>query len=164
MTAYTSSTSAEVTVNAPAGSKERTRASFRLSISITGARTSATAATGTLIQKTHCQPSVSVMRPPSSSPAVAPSPPIPPQMPSALFRSAPSVKVFITMDRAAGAMVAADTPCRARAATSTSADGANPHPSEASTRSDIPARKTLRRPSRSAARPHNSSRPTKASA
>ena len=44
------------------------------------------------MKKTHSQPSPSVTGPPISSPEVAPTPPIPPQMPSALLRSWPFVE------------------------------------------------------------------------
>ena len=40
----------------------------------------------------------------------APEPPSAPQIPSALFRSAPSVNVAVTIESAAGEMIAAPTP------------------------------------------------------
>jgi hypothetical protein len=82
-------------------------------------------------------------------------------MPSALFRSAPSEKVVITIDKAAGAMTAAPKPWIARAATSISADHASPHSSDEAVKTATPRMKTRRRPSRSAARPQNSMKPPK---
>ena len=53
--------------------------------------------------------------PPKSTPAAAPLPPIAPQMPSALLRSAPSSNASSMIDSAAGETIAAPTPCTARA-------------------------------------------------
>nr|WP_231947790.1 hypothetical protein [Jiangella sp. DSM 45060] len=119
---------------------------------------------GTLMKNTHSHPSSDVMTPPISSPAVAPNPPRPPHTPSARLRSAPSGKVATTIDSAVGAMIAADTPCTARAATSTSPDHARPQNSDDATKSTSPAMNTRRRPNRSAIRPENSISPAKVSA
>ena len=53
--------------------------------------------------------------PPASTPTAAPEPPIAPQMPSALLRSAPSSKVVVMIESAAGEMIAAPKPWTARA-------------------------------------------------
>ena len=66
--------------------------------------------TGTLTQKTHSQPIVSVRMPPSSTPAAPPAPATAPQTPSALLRSAPSRKVVVTIESAAGERIAAPRP------------------------------------------------------
>src|SRR5215813_11294835 len=58
----------------------------------------------------YCQPAYRTSRPPASRPMVAPVAAMPPQMPSALFRSAPSANIFITMDSAAGSSTAAPRP------------------------------------------------------
>ena len=71
--------------------------------------------TGTLTKKIHSQPRYLVRTPPASTPTAAPEPPIAPQIPSALFRSAPSSKVVVMIESAAGVMIAAPRPCtRAR--------------------------------------------------
>ena len=48
--------------------------------------------------------------PPRSTPAAPPKPAMAPQMPSALLRSAPSSKVVVRIDSAAGEMIAAPSP------------------------------------------------------
>ena len=58
--------------------------------------------------------------PPTSHAAVPPMAPVEPQIPSALLRSPPSGKVVITIDSAVGVMIAAATPCTARAVSSAS--------------------------------------------
>jgi hypothetical protein len=60
-------------------------------------------------------------------------------------------------------MIAADTPCATRAATSTAGDHASPHASEDTPNRIVPAISTRRRPSRSPARPPSSSSPPKLS-
>ena len=78
---------------------------------------------------------MSVSGPPISQPAVPPMPPSEPQIPSALLRSAPSGKVVVRIESAVGVMIAAPTPCNARAAISDAGDQASPHSSEASVNS-----------------------------
>src|ERR1044072_3120259 len=58
--------------------------------------------TGMLIQKIHSQPRYLTRMPPKRTPAAAPEPPSAPQIPSALLRSAPSLKVVVTIESAAG--------------------------------------------------------------
>ena len=97
--------------------------------------------------------------PPSSTPAAPPVPAIAPQIPSALLRSAPSWKVVMRIDSAAGEMMAAPTPCTAREAMSCASDVARPHASDAPEKSARPIRNMRRRPSRSAERPPSMSSP-----
>ena len=101
------------------------------------------------------------MIPPRSTPAAAPLPPIAPQIPSALFRSAPSSNVVVMIESVAGDTSAAPRPCTARAATSTPIEPASPHASDAREKSATPAMNTRRRPSRSARRPPSSRNPPK---
>ena len=116
------------------------------------------------MKKIHCQPGPSTSGPPISHAAVAPMPPSPPQIPSALFRSEPSGKVVEMIERAVGVMIAAPAPWTTRAARSAAGDQASPHMSDAAVKSRTPAMNTRRRPSRSAARPPSRSRPPKVSA
>src|SRR3954463_7725976 len=97
-------------LTAPAASKWRVADSERLSGINLGVKASAIAATGTLTQRTHSQPSPSVRMPPSSTPAAPAEPATAPQTPSALLRSAPSLNVELTMDSADGETIAAPRP------------------------------------------------------
>ena len=83
-----------------------------------GRATAATMPIGTLTNRTHSQPAHSVSTPPSSTPTAPPEPATAPQTPSALLRSAPSAKIVVTIDSAAGESSAAPRPCTARAAIS----------------------------------------------
>jgi len=60
---------------------------------------------------------------------------------------------------AAGEMIAAPRPCTARDAISTPSDQASPQKNDAIVNTTTPATNTLRRPSRSAARPPSSRKP-----
>ena len=64
----------------------------------------------------------------------------------------------VMIDSAAGESIAAPRPCAARAANSVAASPASAEASDATVNTPRPARKTRRRPSRSAARPPSSSR------
>jgi hypothetical protein len=86
-------------------------------------------------------------------------PPRAPQIPSALFRSASSVKVVTMIERAVGVMIAAPTPWTTRAARSAAGDQANPQSSDATVKNRTPVTNRRRRPSRSAAHPPSRSRP-----
>src|SRR5919198_1100711 len=112
----------------------------------------------------YCQPAYRVNRPPAITPTVAPPAPRPPQIPSALLRSAPSGNMFITSDRAAGSMIAAPMPWTARAAIMKPAPVASAAASDAALNSASPSIRTRRRPSRSAARPPSSKNPPNVSA
>jgi hypothetical protein len=85
--------------------------------------------------------------------AVAAIPPVAPDAPIARLRSAPSGKVRIRIDKAAGVIVAAPTPCTARAAISVAPEDASPHAKDASVKTPTPMSSIRRRPSRSANRP-----------
>jgi hypothetical protein len=148
-----------VTLIAPGRSNRRCPRSAWLSGTIGYVSASTTAPTGTLTKKIHSQPRYFVRIPPNRTPAAAPDPPSAPQIPSALFRSGPSRKVVVTIERAAGEMIAAPIPCTARAAISTAAPDASPHVSDASVNRIRPATNIRRRPSRSANRPPSSRNP-----
>ena len=150
-----------MTVTAPAASKWRVADSERLSAINRGASAATTSATGTFTHSTHSQPRVSVRMPPKSTPAAPPAPATAPQAPSALLRSAPSRKVVVTIESAAGEMIAAPRPCAARAAISCPSVAAKPAASEAAATSRRPEMKTRRRPSKSAIRPPSSRKPPK---
>ncbi len=97
--------------------------------------------------------------PPASTPTAAPAPPSAPQIPSALLRSAPSSNVVMTIESAAGVMIAAPRPWTARATISTPSDQARPQKNEAVVKTTTPTRKTRRRPNMSAIRPASSRKP-----
>ena len=107
----------DVTRTAPRTSKPGSRSS-RLSVSRIGAAISEMIPTGTLTQKIQGHESTSTRMPPMRTPAAAPTPPTAPHAPRAMLRSRPSRKVVVRMERAAGEIVAAPSPCSARAAIS----------------------------------------------
>src|SRR5215475_3910276 len=88
------------------------------------------------MKKIQRQPGPSTSGPPISHAAVAPIPPSAPQIPSALFRSGPSVKLVEMIDRAVGVMIAAPAPRTTRAASSAAGDQASPHSSDAVVKTD----------------------------
>src|SRR5215813_1173455 len=96
-----------------------------------GEAASAATPSGMLMKKIHRQPGPSTSGPPVSHAVVAPMPPSAPQIPSALVRSAPSVKVVEMIDSAVGVMIAAPAPWTTRAASNAAGDQASPHPSDA---------------------------------
>ena len=112
----------------------------------------------------YCHPAYRVRSPPAISPTVAPAAPSPPQIPSALLRSAPSSNMFITIERAAGSMIAAPTPWTARLPIRNASPVASPHASDAAVNTAKPTIRIRRRPSRSAARPPSSRSPPNVSA
>src|SRR6476659_6829716 len=112
--AYASRERPAVMLTAPAASKWRVADSERLSPIKPGVSARAIAATGTFTQRTHSQPRPSVRMPPSRTPAAPAEPATAPQTPSALLRSEPSLKVVVTIDRAAGETSAAPSPCTER--------------------------------------------------
>ncbi len=120
--------------------------------------------TGTFTKKIQFQLRRSVRTPPSRTPATAPNAPTPPHAPSAAFRSLPSAKVVIRMESAAGVMIAAPSPCMARAPIRGPSPQAKPETSEAVVKRTTPTRNIRRRPRRSAARPPSSRKPPKNSA
>ena len=66
--------------------------------------------TGMLTKKIHGHENVSTRNPPSTRPTAPPPTAIAAQTPSAFVRSAPSRKVVVTIDRAAGETSAAPSP------------------------------------------------------
>ena len=84
---------------------------------------------------------------------------MPPHTPSALFRSAPSLNMFITIDSAAGKTTAAPNPCSPRIAIRKPLLLASPAASDAAEKTARPSIRIRRRPSRSAARPPSSRKP-----
>ena len=102
---------------APATSKWRGPL-IRLSGRMRVAKSAVARPIGTFTNSTHSQPAYWVSMPPSSTPAAPPEPATAPHTPSARLRSAPSAKVVVTIDSAAGERIAAPRPCTARAATS----------------------------------------------
>ena len=113
---------------------------------------------GRLTHKTQRQPGPSDSTPPRNTPRADAIPAIAPQTPSAFSRS-PPVNVVVTIESAAGSIIAAPTPCARRAPTRTLALPASPPLSEENANTRIPATRTRRRPSRSAARPPSSMKP-----
>ena len=97
--------------------------------------------------------------PPKRTPTAAPEPPIAPQIPSALLRSAPPSNVVVMIESAAGEMIAAPRPCTARDGDQHAVVQASPQKNDASVKTTTPTRKIRRRPSRSAARPPSSRKP-----
>src|SRR5919204_610051 len=112
----------------------------------------------------YCHPAYRVSRPPAIRPTVAPPAPIPPQIPSALLRSAPSSNMFITIESAAGSTIAAPRPCTPRIAIRNESLVASAQASEAAVKMPSPSMTMRLRPSRSAARPPRSRKPPKVSA
>ena len=110
------------------------------------------------------QPAYRVSVPPASTPMVAAAAPVPPQMPSALLRSAPSPDMFITIDSAAGSTRAAPRPWMPRMMIRKVSPAASAQASEAAVKIASPAMNRRLRQSRSAARPPNSRNPPKVSA
>ena len=110
-------------------------------------RTSGIAASpiGTLSQKIHCHASVSVTAPPSTGPATTARPVIAPNTPSAhARRSGGNAALSSASD--SGAIIAAPTPCTARAAISQPTLVASAHAADAATNSSSPAANSRRRP------------------
>ncbi len=157
-TEYTSRARPAVTVTAPPMSWEVSRSDL-LSRTNRGASRNAATPTGTLTKKIHSQPAYSVSTPPASTPTAAPEPPIAPQTPSALLRSAPSSKVVMMIESAAGEMIAAPSPWTAREAMSTPSDQASPQRNDAIVNTTTPIRKSRRLPNRSARRPPSNRKP-----
>ena len=152
MIAYTTLPSTTTISTWPAGSNRRARGA-RDSGTNSAAHTIATAATGTLIQKTDRQPKASTSPPPRIGPSASASPDIEPKTPMARARSAVPVYVFATIATAAGLSMVPPTACSARAATSQPTPGASPHSSDPRPKTARPTWNTRRRPTRSAVDP-----------
>ncbi len=102
--------------------------------------------------------------PPRRRPNAPPVPAIAPKTPNAFPRSAGSVNVVVSSESAAGASIAAKTPCSARADTSIPNDCAEPPSADALAKPSRPAMNVHLRPKRSEMRPPSSSRLPNASA
>ncbi len=87
-----------------------------------------------------------------------------PRMPSALFRSEPSLKSTETIEKTDGESTAPAAPCRSRATISISGDVESPARSENAANEARPIMKIMRRPSRSPMRPPRSRNPPNVSA
>jgi hypothetical protein len=112
------------------------------------ASTSATIATGTLLHQTHCQPRVSVKRPPMSGPTANATPPTAPQMPST--RPCFSFgKASCRIAMVAGIKTAAPVPCNARPPMSCAAEPELATTTAARVYRTIPMMKMRLRPSTS---------------
>ena len=117
-----------------------------------------------LTKKIHSQLTYWVKTPPMSTPIAAPDPAMPPRMPSALFRSAPSANVTRVIEKTDGERIAPAAPCSSRATMSISEDVDNPARSEVTRKSASPTMNTFRRPRMSPARPPSSRKPPKVNA
>ena len=93
------------------------------------------------------------------TPAADASPPVPPQAPSAVFRSLPSANFVVRIESAVGRVSAAPSPCASRAPTRTPAVVAKPPTVDEIAMIAIPVTSTRRRPIRSASRPPRSMNP-----
>src|SRR5437763_478496 len=131
---------------APSVSKFASGARRRSPLISRNAPTSTSTQNGRLTNSTQRQPGPSERTPPRKTPRADARPAIAPQAPSALRRSVPSLKVVVSVDRAAGSIIAAPSPCTRRAATSMPSLPARPPVSEASANTDVPATRTRRRP------------------
>jgi len=84
---------------------------------------------------------------------------VPLHAPIALTRSLPSANDVVSVDSAAGVIIAAPSPWASRAPISMAALAASPPASDDSPNSAVPAISIRRRPNRSAARPPTSRNP-----
>jgi hypothetical protein len=100
-----------------------------------------------------------VSTPPRMRPRAAPAVTIAAHMPKAVPLSRSSLNVVINSAKTAGAVRAANPPCRARAATSTPRSGAAPPSAEATAKPMTPVISARRAPKRSLSRPPRRSRP-----
>ena len=103
-----------MTVTAPAMSKLLCACSSRDSGTLRSAATNTAIPTGMFTKKIHGHESASTRMPPSTSPTAPPPTAIAAHTPIAFVRSAPSEKVAVMIERAAGAMRAAPSPCSPR--------------------------------------------------
>jgi hypothetical protein len=103
------------------------------------ARNQATTPTGTLMKKIHSQPRPSTRTPPAIGPTSVATPAVAPHRPIAAPRwVAGKVRVMTAM--VCGVIMAAPTPCRARAAMSSGRVPDSPHSSEESVKTTSPSR------------------------
>src|ERR671916_3034630 len=138
----------EVTRKAPGRSKPPDAPGSRATRFGSGSRSgrqraSAASPTGLVTKKIQGHPKVCVSAPPSRTPTEAPPETTKAQTPIALALDSGSLKVVIMIERAAGAMIAPPTPCKARAATSNPCEPETPHKSEANVNKPSPKANTL---------------------
>ncbi len=118
------------------------------SVSIRPASGTSARPIGTFSQKIHCQAIPCTIAPPTNGPSATPRPLIPPQMPSAAPRRSGG-KASLTSVSVSGVTIAAPTPCRARAATRVSTEGASAAKALAVVKIETPIRNIRLRPNRS---------------
>ena len=128
--AQTMETAPTVALTAPTTSNRPGRRG--VSVTNIGASTSTAMPIGTLMNSVQRQEATSVSNPPRSSPMEAPPEETAPNRASARLRSPSSRAPVVSRASTLGAAIAAPTPCRARAAMSSSVVGASPPRSEAS--------------------------------
>src|SRR5579862_8017067 len=104
-----------------------------------GVSARAISATGTLTHSTHFQLRPEVRIPPNRTPTAPPAPETAPHAPSALLRSAPSLKRLVRIESADGETNAAPSPWAARAAISSPRVAENPAASDAIATAASPA-------------------------
>ncbi len=160
--ANTNATIVRTEAVAPPVSSEVRRRS--ISGRLRAAPTNTTSPTGALTNITHSQPSVCVSTPPASSPTAAPAPTARTNIAIARERCGPGAVIPISSTITLGAAIAAPTPCSARAATSTPAEGASPPATEAITKTTTPRSRARRGPIMEPAFPLSRISPPKASA
>src|ERR1700730_4931855 len=160
---YTSANRPPVAVSVP-GTSIRGLTAFDLDCSSANAPSAAGTAKPRFTNIVQRHDSDWVSTPPSNRPSAPAPPPIAPQTANALPRSPGSVNVVVSSDNAAGASSAANTPCSARAAKSTSKLCAAPPIADATANPIAPPTNVRLRPNRSPSRPPSSNTLPKASA
>ena len=111
---------------------------------------------GMLIPNAHRHEKAVVSQPPRSGPTAAIPPIVDPQTAKAIVRSRPR-NVALSSDRVAGRIIAPPTPCRNRAAMSSSPVAASAAATDAAAKMTTPTRSIRRLPKRSARLPKTSS-------
>jgi hypothetical protein len=101
------------------------------------------------------------MKPPRSNPAAPPPAATAVQAATARSRSRPSAKMVVMIESAAGAVVAAPSPWKARETTIISLETERPQQREAAVKTASPTTKVLLLPHRSATLPAKSKKPAK---
>src|SRR3984957_2416784 len=159
----TSAKSPNVHVSTPGISIRARSGGLRLT-----SRRPATSVVGTAITRLtyrhHRHDSTCVSTPPSSSPSAPAPPATAPKIPNARDQSAVPANVTVSVDSAAGASSAPNTPWNARAATSTPNDCASPPTADAPENPTNPTINAHLRPNRSPTLPPTRSRLPNASA
>ena len=97
------------------------------------------------MRNTQRHDAIPINQPPRNGPIAVATPPRPDHAPIARARSCAANVAWI-IARLPGVSSAAPTPCSARAAMSSGADGASPHSSDASANHTTPITNTRRRP------------------